>query len=143
MKHILFLCTGNSCRSQMAEGLARTLLDDNAYVIASAGLQAHGKNPVAVKVMAEIGIDITHQASTFLTSKMLDEADAVITLCGHADKNCPYVPGHIIRLHWPLEDPAKVKGTEEEIVMAFKKCRDHIKNLVADLPAILPVDRLE
>ncbi|EHQ52443.1 arsenate reductase ArsC [Ectothiorhodospira sp. PHS-1] len=134
--NILFLCTGNSCRSQMAEGFARHLGGD-AFRIQSAGIEAHGKNPRAILAMAELGIDISGQASTRVTDAMLAEVDLVVTVCGHADEHCPLLPPGTRRLHWPLPDPAKATGTEEEITLAFRQIRDEIQARVSALLADL------
>ena len=129
---ILFLCTGNSCRSQMAEGYAKHFGKDKLEV-QSAGIEAHGKNPRALSIMAEDGLDISNQESTIVTEDMLNWADLLISVCGHADENCPIVeiPSH--RLHWPLDDPAKAEGSEEEITAEFRRVRDDVKKRVEDL----------
>lgn len=129
---ILFLCTSNSCRSQMAEGWGRHLGGDFLDV-RSAGIEAHGKNPRAIAVMAEAGVDISHQESSRLTSEMLDAADLVVTVCGHADEHCPALPPGTRKLHWPLDDPAKATGSEEEVMSVFRNSRDEIKKRVAAL----------
>jgi len=108
--NLLFLCTGNACRSQMAEGWARALGGDWLHV-QSAGIESHGKNPRAIAVMAEAGIDISGQESTKLTDEMLDRADYVVTVCGHADEHCPALPPGTRKEHWPLDDPARASGT--------------------------------
>lgn len=123
---IYFLCTGNSCRSQMAEGFARKYLGD-AYEIHSAGIEAHGVNPYAVEAMEEIGIDISNQQSTTIDEKLLNKADIVITLCGDANDKCPTTPPHVRRYHWGFDDPARVKGTDEEKRLAFQRVRDGIE----------------
>jgi len=123
--NILFLCTGNSCRSQIAEGWGRHLYGDHAF--RSAGIEAHGKNPRAIAVMSEAGVDISGQESTRLTDEMLGWADLVITVCGHADDNCPALPGTVRKVHWPLEDPAKATGDEESIMQVFRDTRDDIR----------------
>lgn len=130
--NLLFLCTGNSCRSQMAEGWARSLGGD-WVTVQSAGIEAHGKNPRAIAVMREAGVDISGQESTRLTDAMLESADYLVTVCGHADEHCPVVPAHVRKEHWPLTDPAKAAGTEEEIMAVFRASRDDIRNRVADL----------
>jgi len=130
--HILFLCTGNSCRSQMAEGWARRLGGDRVEV-QSAGIEAHGKNPRAIAVMAEAGVDISGQESTRVTDAMIRRADIVVTVCGHADEHCPVVPPGIQKRHWPLADPAKASGSEEEIMAQFRATRDEVRRRVADL----------
>jgi len=134
--NLLFLCTGNSCRSQMAEGWGRHFADTRIEV-QSAGIEAHGKNPRAIAVMAEAGIDISGQESTRVTDEMINRADVVITVCGHADEHCPVLPPTVRKIHWPLNDPAKATGTEEEIMKVFRATRDEIRErvraLVADL----------
>ena len=130
--NILFLCTGNSCRSQMAEGWARHAGGDWLQV-QSAGIEMHGKNPRAIDVMREAGVDISAQESTRLTPQMLAEADYVVTVCGHADENCPVLPAGVRKEHWPLEDPAKAAGTDEEVAAQFRASRDDIQLKVTDL----------
>jgi arsenate reductase (thioredoxin) len=137
---ILFLCTGNSCRSQMAEGWARHLRGDvvEAY---SAGLEAHGLNPHAVRVMAEAGVDISGQRS-----KRVDELagvpfDYVITVCDHAHENCPLFPGNTNVLHVGFDDPprlAKSARTEAEALGHYRRVRDEIRAFVETLPGCLP-----
>lgn len=133
---ILFLCTGNSCRSQMAEGWARHLGGDRIEA-SSAGIEAHGQNPRAVRVMKEAGVDIGLQQSRRLTPAMLEHADRVITVCGHADEHCPVLPPGVKKLHWPLSDPAKAQGTEDEVMAVFRASRDDIRQRVAGLLADL------
>lgn len=131
---ILFLCTGNSCRSQMAEGWARHLLQGQSdYQVQSAGIEAHGKNPRAIAVMADAGVDISAQESTRLTDAMLEQADVVVTVCGHADEACPMLPPGTQKIHWPLSDPAKATGSDEEIMQVFRASRDEIRARVAGL----------
>jgi arsenate reductase (thioredoxin) len=127
--HLLFVCTGNSCRSQMAEGWARTLGGDRV-IAESAGIEAHGKNPRAIAVMAEAGVDISAQESTRLSDDMLARANLVVTVCGHADEHCPVLPAGVRKLHWPLTDPAKATGTEEEIMAEFRRVRDEVNQRV-------------
>lgn len=134
--HLLFLCTGNSCRSQIAEGWAKHLGGDS-LVAESAGIEAHGKNPRAITVMREAGVDISGQESTRVTDDMINRADIVVTVCGHADEHCPVLPASKKKIHWPLADPAKVTGTEDEIMAQFRATRDDIKRRVADLIANL------
>jgi arsenate reductase len=129
---ILFLCTGNSCRSQMAEGWARHLGADVAE-IESAGIEAHGKNPRAIAVMKEAGVDIAGQESTRVTDDMIRRADVVVTVCGHADKHCPALPAGVTKVHWPLSDPAKATGTEEQVMAVFRTTRDEVRARVAAL----------
>jgi len=130
--NILFLCTGNSCRSQMAEGWARALADDS-ITVQSAGIEAHGKNPRAIAVMQEAGLDISQQESTRVNEAMLEAADLVVTVCGHADEHCPLLPPATRKEHWPLDDPAKAAGSEDEIMQVFRTSRDEIKQRVTDL----------
>ncbi len=112
-KTIYFLCTGNSCRSQMAEGWAKKHLGDE-WNVYSAGIEAHGLNPNAVKAMREAGIDISEQTSDIIDPDILHNADLVITLCGDAADKCPMTPPHVKREHWGFDDPAKAEGTEEK-----------------------------
>jgi len=130
--HIVFLCTGNSCRSQMAEGFAR-VLGEKSVEARSAGIEAHGKNPRAIAAMAEAGIDISGQESNIVTNEMIDQADLVVTVCGHADEHCPVLPDGVRKLHWPLDDPAKATGSDEEIAAVFREVRDEIRDRVVSL----------
>jgi arsenate reductase len=130
--NILFLCTGNSCRSQMAEGWAKWY-GRLIFEIQSAGIETHGKNPRAIAVMKEAGVDISNQESTKVTDDMLAQADLVVTVCGHADEHCPVLPQGTSKEHWPLEDPAKAQGSEEEIMEQFRASRDDIKARVKSL----------
>lgn len=134
--NILFLCTGNSCRSQMAEGWARRIGGDDVEV-QSAGIEAHGQNPRALAVMREVGIDISGQQSTIVSDDMLQMADVVVTVCGHADEQCPVLPPNVKKVHWPLTDPAKATGTEEEILAEFRATRDEVETRVRGLLAEL------
>ena len=120
----------------MAEGWARTLGNERV-VATSAGIEAHGQNPRAIAVMREAGVDITTQASKTVTPEMLDAADVIVTVCGHADEHCPAVPAHVRKLHWPLADPARATGTEEEIMQTFRAARDDIRARVEALIAEL------
>ncbi len=135
--NILFLCTGNSCRSQMAEGWARWL-DSPLHEFQSAGIEAHGKNPRAITVMKEAGLDISTQESTQLTDEMLASTDYLVTVCGHADEHCPVLPLGIRKEHWPLSDPARATGSEEDIMAVFRASRDDIHQRVTDL-----IERIE
>lgn len=134
--NLLFLCTGNSCRSQMAEGWGKHFAAEHIDVH-SAGIEAHGKNPRAIAVMQEAGIDITDQESTRVTPGMVAAADVVVTVCGHADEHCPALPPTVRKVHWPLNDPAKAIGTEEEIMAVFRATRDDIRERVRELIAAL------
>lgn len=126
---IYFLCTGNSCRSQMAEGFGKKILGDR-FDVFSAGIEAHGLNPTAVKVMKEVGIDISEQTSDIINPEILNQADYVITLCGDANDKCPITPPEVTRLHWGLEDPAKAQGSEEERLAVFRRVRDETKRRI-------------
>jgi len=128
-KGILFLCTGNSCRSQMAEGFARKMLPNDIKIF-SAGLEPKGVHPMAVKVMQKIGVDISYQKSKNISKIPIGEIDIVITLCGDAAEQCPIFPGKVERIHWELEDPAKAQGSQEEIIKIFQKVRDKIKSYI-------------
>ena len=133
MKKIYFLCTGNSCRSQIAEGYGKAILPTDEFEIKSAGIEQHGLNPRAVQVMAEEGIDISTQTSDLIDMDYFNQADLIITLCGDAKDKCPVIPKGIKHVHWDLEDPAKATGTEEEIINKFREIRDDIKSRVANL----------
>ncbi|MEK4286499.1 arsenate reductase (thioredoxin) [Paenibacillus sp. FSL P4-0502] len=124
-KTIYFLCTGNSCRSQMAEGWAKQYLGKE-WSVYSAGIEAHGLNPKAVQAMSEVGIDITGQTSDIIDANLLNNADLVITLCGDAADKCPMTPPKVKREHWGFDDPAKAQGTDEEKWAVFQRVRDQI-----------------
>jgi arsenate reductase (thioredoxin) len=124
-KTIYFLCTGNSCRSQMAEGWAKQHLQEEWQVF-SAGIEAHGLNPKAVQAMDEVGIDISTQTSDVIDTEILNNADFVVTLCGDAADKCPMTPPHVKRDHWGFTDPAKAEGSEEEKWQVFQNVRDEI-----------------
>lgn len=139
---ILFLCTGNSCRSQMAEGWARHLKSDiiEAY---SAGTKTHGLNPRAVTVMRESGIDISGHRSKLVDELMNIQFDYVVTLCGHAQENCPFFPGKTKRIHAGFDDPpllAESARSEEEALEHYRRVRDEIKTFVEQLPENLNKD---
>lgn len=131
-KQLYFLCTGNSCRSQMAEGFAKQLLPAD-WTIQSAGVERHGLNPTAVKVMAEVGVDIAKQQSKLIDVDYLAHSDLVVTLCGDARDRCPVTPASVEKLHWPLPDPAQATGTTEEQLVVFRQVRDEIKQRVQTL----------
>ena len=133
-KTVLFLCTGNSARSQMAEGFLKAFGGER-YKVFSAGITPAGINPRAIEVMAEIGIDISNQTSDAINSELLDRADLLITLCGDARENCPFVPVKVEKRHWPLEDPARTEGSETEMVESFRIVRDQIKGYIDKLIA--------
>lgn len=128
-KTIYFLCTGNSCRSQMAEGWAKQYLEGE-WNVYSAGIEAHGLNPKAVQAMSEVGIDITGQTSDMIDSNLLNNADLVITLCGDAADKCPMTPPKVKREHWGFDDPAKAQGTDEEKWAVFQRVRDQIEERI-------------
>jgi arsenate reductase len=130
--NILFLCTGNSCRSQMAEGWTRHL-SGGLVGAHSAGLEAHGKNPRAIAVMREAGVDISQQESSIVSQELLDRAHTVVTVCGHADEQCPALPPGTHKIHWPLEDPARATGSEKEIMKRFRAARDEVRRRVEHL----------
>jgi arsenate reductase len=134
--NVLYLCTGNSCRSQMAEGWSRHLGGDE-FSAESAGIEAHGKNPRAIEVMREAGVGISGQESTIVSDGMLRRADFVVTVCGHADEQCPALPPGVRKIHWPLADPAKATGSEEEIMAQFRATRDEVRQHVQDLLKLL------
>jgi len=124
-KTIYFLCTGNSCRSQMAEGWAKKILREE-WEVKSAGIEAHGLNPNAVKAMKEIGIDISDQKSELIDMEYLNNATLAVTLCADAADRCPMTPPHVRREHWGFDDPAKAQGTDEEKWAVFQRVRDEI-----------------
>jgi len=140
---ILFLCTGNSCRSQMAEGWTRELKGDIIDVY-SAGVESHGLNPNAVKVMAEAGIDISGQRSKLITEFVDIELDVVITVCGHAHETCPYFPPRCKVIHVGFDDPpqmaealARQGADKKKQLDCYRKVRDEIKTFVEKMPDII------
>jgi arsenate reductase len=129
---ILFLCTGNSCRSQMAEGWCRQLQSD-LFDCASAGIEKHGLNPLAVKVMAEAGVDISAHYSKTTAELGSREFDFVITVCGHADENCPFFPAKTRVIHHGFDDPPKLAESaagEEEALVHYRRVRDEIREFM-------------
>ena len=126
MKNILVLCTGNSCRSQMAEGYLRHFAIDKTTIY-SAGIETHGVNPKAIQVMKEDGIDISTHTSNNVNEYSHIVFDYIITVCDNANENCPFFPSKAKRFHRNFPDPAKTKGSEEEILNSFRKVRDEIK----------------
>lgn len=128
LKNILVLCTGNSCRSQMAEGFLKRLFVGQSVAVYSAGLESHGLNPRAVKVMAETGIDISDHSSDNIEKYEGKAFDYILTVCDHASENCPVFPGNATRLHQSFPDPAKASGSESEIMEEFRHTRDLIKD---------------
>ena len=131
MKNVLVLCTGNSCRSQLAEGYLRYFAGSKARVY-SAGIETHGVNPKAVRVMAEDGIDISGHTSNHVDEYKNIPFDYVITVCDNAHEACPFFPGNVARFHHNFPDPAKAKGTDEEIMDEFRRVRDMIKVYAKD-----------
>jgi arsenate reductase (thioredoxin) len=126
---ILVLCTGNSCRSHLAEGILRRALG-NGYDVQSAGSKPAGYvHPLAVKAMAEIGIDISRHRSKHLQEFLKQPVETVITVCGNADQACPMFPAQVNRYHWGFDDPAHVTGSEEEKLAVFRRVRDEIKRV--------------
>ena len=139
MLKILFLCTGNSCRSQMAEGWAHHLKGDQIEVY-SAGIVAHGLNPDAVRVMAEAGVDISGQQSKRVDEVLETKFDYVVTVCGHAHENCPLFPGKTTIIHIGFDDPPRLAAdakTEGERLAPYRRVRDEIRAFVETLPTAL------
>ena len=128
----MFICTGNSCRSQMAEGFARRL-GSGLIEAHSAGLIPAGVNKNAVKVMSELGIDISDQDSKSIDFKLVYSMDMVVTLCSHAELMCPRTPTNVTRVHWPIEDPVGATGSEEKVLNEFRRARDEIRGRVIGL----------
>ncbi len=137
MKNILFLCTGNSCRSQMAEGWGKHLLGDQ-FQFFSAGTKKHGLNSRAVKVMSEVGVDISgHESNTL--DEIKHSLDLIITVCADADQNCPFVPGAKI-IHHGFDDPPALThdmSDEEDILIEYRRVRDEIKNMIENLHSVI------
>jgi arsenate reductase len=126
---ILILCTGNSCRSHLAEGILQRALG-NGYDVQSAGSKPAGYvHPVAIQVMKEIDIDLSGHRSKHLGEFMQHPVETVITVCGNADQACPVFPGQVNRYHWGFDDPAKAEGTEEEKLAVFRRVRDEMKSV--------------
>lgn len=131
MKKVLILCTGNSCRSQIAEGYLRHFAKGAAEIY-SAGIETHGVNPRAIKIMAEDHIDISGHTSNHVDEYKDIDFDYLITVCDNANEACPYFPGKVKRFHYNFPDPAKATGTEEEIMNEFRRVRDMIKAYAAN-----------
>lgn len=126
---VLVLCTGNSCRSHMAEGILRAA-SKGAFEVASAGSKPAGYvHPLAIKALAEIGIDISQHTSKHMKDFLDRNVETVITVCGNADQACPIYPGQLNRYHWPFHDPAHATGTEEEQLKVFREVRDQIRRV--------------
>ncbi|MGX5856507.1 arsenate reductase ArsC [Dyadobacter jiangsuensis] len=126
MKKVLVLCTGNSCRSQIAEGYLRHFAGDKATIY-SAGVETHGVNPKAIAIMAEDGIDISHHTSNHIDEYGDIDFDFVITVCDNAKERCPYFPTNAKKMHHNFPDPAKATGTVEEIMNEFRAVREQVK----------------
>lgn len=122
-KVIYFICTGNACRSQMAEGWGKKILGDS-WNVYSGGIETHGVNPKAIEAMDEVGIDIRTHTSDLINPTILNKADLVVTLCSDADKNCPVMPPHVTKEHWGFDDPAGQPWSE------FQRVRDEIKTAI-------------
>ena len=126
---VLILCTGNSCRSHIAEGILRAAAGDILDVQSAGSKPAGYVHPLAIKVMAEIGIDISSHRSKHLDEFLKQKVETVITVCGNADQVCPVFPGQVNRYHWGFDDPAKAKGGEADLLEVFRKSRDEIKRV--------------
>ena len=131
--NILVLCTGNSCRSQMAEGYLRKFLGEKANVY-SAGVETHGVNPRAIDIMAEDGIDISSHTSNLADEYLAISFDYILTVCDNALERCPYFPSQAKRYHYNFPDPAKAIGSEDEIMLSFRTTRDLIKEYCRSFP---------
>jgi len=126
---LLVLCTGNSCRSHLAEGLLREAAGD-LFEVASAGSKPAGYvHPLAIRVMAEVGLDISGHHSKHMNEFLARQVETVITVCGNADQACPIYPGQVNRHHWPFDDPAHATGTEEEQLAVFRRVREEIRRV--------------
>lgn len=138
MKRILVLCTGNSCRSQMVEGYLRFFHGENIEVF-SAGIEVHGVNPLAIKVMKEDGVDISNHTSNHVDEYKEIDFDILITVCDHANEVCPILPIKIIRIHHSFPDPAKYIGTDLEILESFRNVRNEIKKYFQNFDEIISI----
>jgi len=130
-QRVLFLCTHNSARSQMAEGLLRALAGDR-FEAMSAGTEATHVRPLAIRAMRELGVDISGQESKTLDRYLREPFDYVITVCDDANEACPFFPGAANRLHWSFEDPSRAEGSEEERLAVFRSVRDRIRQRIED-----------
>ncbi|MFC1478973.1 arsenate reductase ArsC [Planctomycetota bacterium] len=142
-KKILFLCTGNSCRSQMAEGFARYFWGDS-YDVFSAGIEKHGLNPSAVEVMGEAGVDISGHTCKTVAELGKIEFDYVVTVCDSARENCPFVPAQVKLIHQSFSDPPKetaLRTTDKEKLEVYRRVRDEIRDFINTLPAALGKDQ--
>lgn len=127
-KIIYFICTGNSCRSQMAEGWGKKILGDE-WQVYSGGIETHGVNPKATEAMKEVGIDISNHTSNLIDKTILNQSDLVVTLCSDADQNCPVLPLNVKKEHWEFDDPAGKPWSE------FQRVRDEIKTSIESFKA--------
>lgn len=130
MKNILVLCTGNSCRSQIAHGYLEHFTDGRKVKVFSAGVETHGVNPRAIAIMQEDGIDISHHTSNNVEEYSNIDFDYVITVCDNAKERCPYFPTNAVKLHYNFPDPAKASGTEAEVMAEFRRVREMVKGYV-------------
>lgn len=133
-KTIYFICTGNACRSQMAEGWGKIILGED-WRVYSGGIEAHGVNPNAIKAMSEVGIDISQQTSDLIDPAIVNKADLVVTLCSHADAQCPIMPPHVQKEHWGFDDPAGQPWSE------FQRVRDEIKVAIEQFKQRTSIDK--
>ncbi len=131
MKKILVLCTGNSCRSQMMEGWLRFY--GEGIRVRSAGIETHGVNPRAAEVMKEAGVDISGHTSNHIDEYLDEDFDLIVTVCDHANEHCPVFPATVRKVHHSFTDPAKVTGSEDDIMKAFRKVRDEIRDYSREL----------
>jgi arsenate reductase (thioredoxin) len=128
---VLFLCTHNSARSQMAEGFLRAMAGDR-FEVGSAGTEKTSVNPLAIRVMAELGIDLGGHTSKLYADMASQSWDYLITVCDDANERCPWVPGSVQRLHWSFPDPSRATGSEEERLAVFRRVRDQIRERLTD-----------
>jgi len=126
---VLILCTGNSCRSHLAEGILRAATGESLHVVSAGSKPAGYVHPLAIQVMKEIGIDISGHRSKHLDEFLKQPVETVITVCGNADQACPMFPGQVNRYHWGFDDPAHATGTDDEKLAVFRRVRDEIKRV--------------
>ena len=129
---VLILCTGNSCRSHMAEGILKSVAGESLNVQSAGSNPAGYVHPLAIKALGEIGIDISSNSSKHMNKFLQQDVETVITVCGNADQACPVYPGQVNRFHWPFFDPAKAEGSEEDIYEKFKTVRNEIQKVFTD-----------
>ena len=129
---VLILCTGNSCRSHMAEGILKSVAGESLNVQSAGSNPAGYVHPLAIKALGEIGIDISSNSSKHMNEFLQQDVETVITVCGNADQACPVYPGQVNRFHWPFFDPAKAEGSEEDIYEKFKTVRNEIQKVFTD-----------